>query len=169
MYYATIQQLNKTLGNLDAILGKATEHAAARNFPVDNFMNARLAPDMLPFSRQILIACDTAKFVAASLAGQDAPKFDDDEKTVADLRARIAKTTAYLATFHAADFAQVTEVTPIKVPYPAGKKMLAQAAILSRALPNFFFHVTTAYALLRAGGIPLGKTDYLGALEMFDA
>jgi hypothetical protein len=169
MYYQQIQQFNKTLSNLDTILGKAIEQAQARNFVPENLMHARLAPDMFPMWRQVTIACDVAKAAVGSLSGREAPKFEDNEQTLADLRARIAKTQAFLATVQPEDLAQVTPDQKVKVPYPMGKVMNAEDALMSRAVPNFFFHVTTAYALLRTNGVPLSKLDYLGELQYFDA
>ena len=169
MYYETIRQFAKTLGNLDAILEKATVQATERGYPVDNFMTARLAPDMLPFARHVLIAADTAKAAAAAFSGKEAPRYEDNEKTVAELRARIAKTLAWFETLQPEDFAKTRADTVVRIPYPPGKTMLAQDALFSRAIPNFYFHVTTAYDLLRAGGITIGKTDYLGERKMSDA
>lgn len=169
MYHAQIQQMAKTLTNLDTILTKATEHAAARNFPPENLMHVRLAPDMFPLWRQVTIACDVAKAAAGGLTDKDVPRFEDTEQTLTDLRARIAKTLEFLGTVTEQDLATVTADKKVKVPYPVGKAMRAQDALLARALPNFFFHVTTAYALLRTNGVPLSKMDYLGDLPMFDA
>lgn len=169
MYSDAVQQFIKTLGNLDAILGKATESAAARGFDVNNFMQARLAPDMLPFWRQVTIACDAAKGISAALAGKTAPRFEDNEQTIDELRARIAKTLDYLNSFTAADFEGLDPAKHVPIPYPPGKAMAARNALLCRSVPNFFFHVTMAYALLRQGGVPIGKGDYLGELEIFDA
>ncbi len=168
MYFAVIQQFQKSLGNLDAILGKAQAHADSRKFNPDGYLPLRLAPDMLPFAVQVRIACDTAKGAAASLAGTEAPKHLDNDVTFAELRARIAKCLAYLATFKEADFAAVKATDIVPIPYPAGKAMYAQEALLSRAVPNFFFHVTTAYDLLRTNGVELGKADYLGELQILD-
>jgi uncharacterized protein len=170
MYFAIIQQFQRTLRALDAILGKAVAHAEAKKFSPDNFCTARLAPDMLPFTRQIQIACDSAKRAASGLAGKEAPVHEDTEQTIAQLRERIQKCLAYLATFRAEDFARVTAKTEIKMPNPPGKAMHADDALLSRSIPNFFFHVMVAYGLLRAGGVDVGKMDFLGELPpMFDA
>ncbi len=169
MYAKVIEQLIKTLTNLDGILVKATGYAEMRGFPVDHFMTARLAPDMLPFWRQVTIACDVAKGIGAGLIGQDPPKFEDHEQTFAELRQRIAKTVAYLQGLPRARLDAVTAEQSVRIAYPPGKAMHAQDAIWSRAVPNFFFHVTTAYGLLRSGGVPIGKSDYLGELHVFDA
>lgn len=169
MYYEIIQQFSRTLKNLDTLLGKAVQHAETKKFDVNNFMTARLAPDMFPFPRQVQIACDVAKAAAASLAGKEAPKFEDNEATVADLRERIGKTLSYLETFKAQDFATLTPKSVVKVAYPQGKAMYAPEALLARAIPNLFFHTSMAYALLRQGGADVGKGDFLGQLHLFDA
>ncbi len=169
MYFAVIQQFQRTLRALDAILGKAVLHAEMKKFSPDNFCTARLAPDMLPFTRQVQIACDSAKRAAAALSGKEAPVHEDNEQTMAQLRERIQKCLAYLGTLHAEDFAAVTSKTVIKIPNPPGKAMFADDALLGRTVPNFFFHVMITYALLRAGGVEVGKTDFLGDLPpMFD-
>jgi hypothetical protein len=168
MYFAVIQQFQRTLRVLDAILGKAIAHAEAKKFDPDNFLTARVAPDMLPFTRQVQIACDSAKRAAASLVGKESPVHEDTEQTMAQLRARIQKCLAYLASFKAEDFAAVTAKTVIKLPNPAGKAMHANDALLARSVPNFFFHVMVAYTLLRAGGVEIGKQDFLGELPVFD-
>jgi hypothetical protein len=169
MYFAVIQQFQRTLFALDAILGKAVLHAETKKFSPDNFCTARLAPDMLPFTRQIQIACDSAKRAAAGLIGREAPVHEDTEQTMAQLRERIQKCLAYLATLRSDDFAKVTAKTEVKLPNPPGKAMHANDALLARALPNFFFHVMVAYSLLRAGGVDIGKLDFLGDLPpMFD-
>lgn len=168
MYFEVIQQFCRTLRNLDAILEKAIRHAEARKFDPNNFCTARLAPDMLPFSRQVQIACDTAKRVAASLSGREAPVHEDNEQTVAQLRERIQKCLAYLETFRPEHFKDVTDRTVVKIPGTQARAMYAPDALIARAIPNFYFHATTAYALLRAGGVEVGKRDYLGDLPTFD-
>jgi uncharacterized protein len=169
MYFAVIQQFQRTLRALDGILEKATSYAEAKKFSADNFCTARLAPDMLPFTKQIQIACDTAKRGAAGLVGKESPAHEDNEQTMAQLRARIHKCLDYLGTFQAKDFAQVSEKTVVKLTSPPGKAMYANDVLFSRTVPNFFFHVTVAYALLRAGGVDIGKLDFLGQLPpMFD-
>ena len=168
MYYLAVRQFVKTLKSLDHILEKATQHAQAKNFDVNNFVEARLFPDMLPFAAQIRIACDNAKATAASLAGKEPPRHEDNEKTMEELRGRIAKCLGYLETFTAADFERTTAKTVVKIPNPKGKALYAEEYLFGRQLPNFFFHVTTAYNLLRKGGVALGKMDYLGAFNLVD-
>ena len=169
MYHLVVRQFIKTLKNLDHILEKTTKYAKARNFDVNNFVEWRLFPDMLPFAAQIRIACDGAKTTAASLAGKEPPRHEDNEKTMEELRGRIAKCLAYLETFTPADFERTNSRTIIRVPNPKGKALYADEYVFGRQLPNFFFHVTTAYNLLRAGGVELGKADYLGTLNLVDA
>lgn len=169
MYYLAIQQFVRTLKNLNQILGKAEVYAKARQFNVDNFCQARIAPDMLPFLTQVQIACDTAKVAAANLSGTQAPKHEDDEKTIGELRERIAKCLGYLEGLRADDFQKTTPQTKVLASARSGKFMLADDFLFGRQIPNFFFHVTTAYALLRQGGVDVGKKDYLGQLPLLDS
>jgi uncharacterized protein len=169
MYYLAVRQFVKTLKSLDHILDKTMKHAQAKNFDVNNFVGARLFPDMLPFAAQIRIACDGAKTTGALLAGKEPPKHEDNEKTVEELRGRIGKCLAYLETLTAADFEKTTAKTIVKLPNPKGKALYAEEYLFGRQLPNFFFHVTTAYNILRQGGVELSKTDYLGAFNLMDA
>jgi hypothetical protein len=166
--HPVIKQFARTLRNLDAVLDKATKHAEARKFDVNNFCSARLFPDMLPFVAQIRIACDHAKSAAANLSGKEAPRHEDTETTVPELRARIAKCLAFLDTFAAADFEKTTPDTMVRLPNRPGKGLRAEEYLYARQIPNFFFHVTTAYDLLRHGGVEIGKSDYLGALGFVD-
>jgi uncharacterized protein len=167
-YYLVIRQMARTLKNLDAILDKAMKQAEARKYDVNNFCQARLFPDMLPFVAQIRIACDHAKSTAANLAGKEPPRHEDNETTVADLRGRIAKCLAYLDTLTASDFEKTKPDTLIKLPNRPGKAIPAEEYLLARQLPNFFFHATTAYDLLRHGGIEIGKSDFLGPIGFID-
>jgi hypothetical protein len=169
MYYLTIRQFVRTLKNLDGILDKAAQHAKAHNFDVNNFCTSRLAPDMLPFPAQIRIACDMAKAAGANLAGKDAPKFEDNESTFDQLRERIGKTIAFLDTISEQDVAKTDSQKIVKIPFPQGKALQVDEYVLGRQVPNFFFHVTTAYALLRSGGVPVGKGDFIGNLNLRDA
>lgn len=169
MYHLAIRQFAHTLESLDNLLGKAVAHAQAKKFDVNNFCTARVAPDMLPFTVQVRIATDMAKAAAANLSGKEAPKFEDNETTIEELRARVRRCIGYLNEFSEKDFEKVTAKTLIKLAYPQGKTMLANDYLLGRQIPNFFFHVTTAYNLLRQGGVEIGKMDYLGNLPMQDA
>ena len=150
------------LGNLDHFLMKAAAHAAAKKFDPANLLAARLAPDMLPLTRQVLIACDASKFGIARLSGVEAPKFDDTETTIEQLRERIAKTIAFIDSV-SADKLDGTEDKDVTFPAgPAGSRTMKGEAYLKHwVIPNFFFHVTTAYALLRHSGVELGKPEFL--------
>jgi hypothetical protein len=166
MYHLIIKQFARSLRNLDAILGKAVAHAEQRKFDVNNFLTARLAPDMLTFASQIRIACDSAKAAAANLSGKDAPRHEDNETTLAQLRERIGKCLTYLDGFTAADFERTTPTTLIKLPNHPGKALQADEYAYARQIPNFYFHVGMVYALLRQGGVVLGKVDFLGTLDL---
>ncbi len=169
MYYVAIQQFIRTLRNLDAIMAKAESYAEARKFDVNNFCSARMFPDMLPFPAQIRIACDTAKGAAAGLAGIEAPRHEDDEKTFAELRGRVAKCVAFLESVKPEQVEQTTPKTKVKLPGSANKTMYAEDYLFSYRIPNFFFHVTTAYNILRHGGVEVGKKDYYGALNVLES
>ena len=169
MYYLAVRQFARTLKNLDGILEKTQAFARARNFDVNNLLTERLFPDMLPFASQIRIACDHAKSAASSLAGKEAPKHEDNEKTFEELRGRIAKCLGYLDTFTAQDFERTTADKIIPLVRHPGKGLHADEYLFGRQIPNFFFHVTTAYALLRRAGVEVGKSDYLGPLNVVDA
>lgn len=162
MYSASVPVFQHMLRNLVHVLEKAEANAQARKFDASVLAASRLAPDMLPLTRQVLIACDAAKLAAARISGKEAPKFEDTETTFEELKARIHKTLAYLETVSAADL-DGTEGKEITFPVgrEARRTMTAQAYLTTWALPNFFFHVTTAYAILRHNGVDLGKTDYL--------
>ena len=167
MYFQVIRQFARSLRNLDTIIGKAMAYAQSRKFEVNNFMTARLAPDMLPFAAQVRIACDSAKAAAANVSGKAAPKHEDNETTVEELRGRIAKCVAVLDGYTESDFAAVKADTMIKMPRPEGKGLRTEDYLLSRQVPNFYFHVGMAYALLRQGGVDVGKADYLGLGDLF--
>lgn len=164
MYEASIPAFVHTLRNLRAILEKGAAHAAAKKFDPAVLAGSRLFPDMLPLTRQIQIASDAAKGAAARLAGVEAPKFEDTETTIAELIARIDKTIDYLQSFkpEQLDGSENRTIT-MKVP---SQTFTFPGLIYLRhwAIPNFFFHVTTAYALLRHNGIEIGKADFLGQI-----
>lgn len=169
MYYLAIRQFARTLKNLDQVLNKADEYALARGFDVNNFINMRLAPDMLPLVVQVRIACDNAKAAAAGLSGRPAPKHEDNETNMEELHGRIGKCLAFLDSLSEADFAATTADTVVPLAYPAGKALRAEEYLFGRQIPNFYFHVVTTYDILRSGGVPLGKGDYLGELGLIDA
>jgi uncharacterized protein len=163
MSSASAPIFNAMLGNLDHFLVKAAAHAEAKKFDPANLLAARLAPDMLPFTRQVLIACDASKLGIARLAGVEAPKYDDTETTIEQLRERIAKTVAFISSVPA-DKIDGTEDKDITFPVGrdgATRTMKGEAYLKHWVIPNVFFHVTTAYALLRHNGVELGKSDYL--------
>lgn len=165
MHSASVPIFVRMLGNLSACLDKAQAHAAAKKFEPAVYLGTRLAPDMLPFTTQVQIACDSAKFCVARLAGVEGPKFADDEASLDDLKKRIAKTIDYLQSVPAAQI-DGSDARPISVPRRSGAiTMTGESYLKQFALPNFFFHVTTTYALLRHNGVELGKSDFLGALE----
>jgi hypothetical protein len=164
MHSASVPVFVRMLGNVLQWLDKAEAHAQAKKFDAGVYLSARLAPDMLPFVRQIQIACDAVKFGVARLAGVEAPKFEDNEASIADLRARIRKTLDYIGSVPAAQI-DGTDDKDIVVPRRDGSMTLKGEAYLKQfVLPNFFFHVTTTYALLRHNGVDLGKADFLGPL-----
>ncbi|MCS3806935.1 hypothetical protein HNO92_004666 [Chromobacterium alkanivorans] len=164
MYQASVPALIRGLNNLSAILDKAAADAAARNIAPDVLLNARLAPDMFALTRQVQIASDSAKGCVARLAGVEVPSYADDEASFADLQQRIAKTVAFLQGFNAAqiDGSEAREVV-LKV---RGDEIRfsGQSYLLGFVLPNFYFHLTAAYAILRHNGVALGKMDYLGGV-----
>ncbi|HRP28539.1 MAG TPA: DUF1993 domain-containing protein [Burkholderiaceae bacterium] len=165
MYSASVPVYSHTLGSLERILDKAEASAAARKFDPAVLLGLRLAPDMLPLAKQVQIACDAAKLSVARLAGIDAPKFEDNEASIADLKARVRKTIEFLAAVPAAKL-DGSETREVRVPRRDGEmKFDGETYLKHYALPNFFFHVTTTYALLRHNGVDLGKADYLGALQ----
>ena len=162
MYSASAPVFARMLGNLAQWLDKAEAHAAAKGFAPEVLLAARLAPDMLPLVKQVQIACDSAKFCVARLAGIEAPKFDDTEATLAELKARVATTIDFIRSVPAAEI-DGSEERPINVPRRDHVMVLAGETYLKHwATPNFYFHVTTTYALLRHNGVELGKADYLG-------
>ena len=167
-YQATVPQLKKMLNNLDKWLDAAVAHAAKKSFEPSVLLNARLAPDQYPLTRQIQSCCDGAKFTAARLAGKEAPKHPDTETTLEELRARIRSTLEFLDTVTEADFAGAKE-RMITLPFMPGKGLTAADYLNEMALPNFYFHATTAFAILRHNGVDIGKMAFLGSLNLRDA
>jgi hypothetical protein len=162
MYDASVPRFAAGLRNLSAILDKAQAHADARKVDPLNYTQARLFPDMLPFTRQVQIACDTAKGAASRLAGIENPKHEDTEKTFAELKARIAKVLAFIEGVPREKI-DGSEEREVVMPMRGGEvRFKGRQYLLGHAVPNFYFHLTTAYALLRHGGVELGKRDFLG-------
>lgn len=162
MYQASVPRFVNILGNLANILDKAQAHVDAKKLDPAALTGYRLFPDMLPMTKQVQIACDTAKGVVARLAGMDIPVYEDNENTLADMKARIAKTVAFIQT-----------VTPAQIDGSEDKEIVIKRGdketrykgmqfLLGHALPNFYFHVTTAYNILRHNGVEIGKRDFLG-------
>ena len=162
MYQVSVPRFVNILGNLSNILDKAQAHVDAKKLDPATFTTYRLFPDMLPMTTQVQIACDAAKGVVARLAGVEIPVYEDNEKTLADLKARVAKTIAFIQT-----------VTPAQIDGTEDKEIVIKRGdkethytgmqfLLGHALPNFYFHVTTTYDILRHNGVEIGKRDYLG-------
>ncbi len=162
MYQASVPRFVNILGNLSNILDKAQVHVDAKKLDTATLTTYRLFPDMLPMTTQVQIACDAAKGVVARLAGVEIPAFEDNEKTLTDLKARVAKTIAFIQT-----------VTPQQIDGTEEKEIVVKRGdkethykgmqfLLGHAIPNFYFHVTTTYNILRHNGIEIGKRDYLG-------
>jgi uncharacterized protein len=164
MHAASAPIFVRTLTNMLAWLDKAQAHAEVRKFDSSNFLGLRLAPDMLPLTRQIQITSDGVKGCMARLAGLEVPKWEDTEATLDELRSRVLKTIDYVQSFSPAQL-DGTEGKEILLPTRQGDPMryTGESYLKHFVLPNFFFHATTTYALLRHAGVELGKRDYLGA------
>jgi hypothetical protein len=161
MYSMSVEAFVPMLGNLSALLDKGLKHAAEKKFEPAVLVNARLAPDMLPLSRQIQIACDMAKNSSSRLAAQEPPRFEDNESTLEELRTRIARTIDHLKSIPA-NAIDGSEERDIKIPLRDRTLQMQGLEFLRNwALPNFYFHVVTTYAILRHNGIELGKRDFL--------
>jgi uncharacterized protein len=163
--YAWITECRKMLSNLDGWLHKAEAHAKTKSFDPNVLVTARLTPDQYPLVRQVQSACDSAKFAAARLSGEEAPKHPDTEQTIEELHRRIAACTSYLGTLTPKDF-EGAETRRISLPFLEGKTLAGSDYLVEMAVPNFFFHLTHAYAILRHNGVDLGKMDYIGSLTM---
>ena len=161
-YEASVPRFVNILGNLSNILDKTQAHIDAKKLSDASLTAFRLFPDMLPMTTQVQVACDTAKGVVARLAGVDIPAFEDNEQTIAELKARVAKTIAFIQT-----------ITPAQIDGTEDKDIVTKRGekethykgmqfLLGHAIPNFYFHITTAYAILRHNGVEIGKRDFLG-------
>ena len=162
MYEATIPTLKRLLTNLSAILKKGEAHADAKKIDHSIFLNARLAPDMYALTRQVQIATDMSKGAAARLAGVDIPKYEDDETTFADLQARITKTVAFIDGIQPAQLEGSENRDIVITVRNTNLAFKGQAYLLNWVNPNVYFHVSTAYNILRHNGVELGKLDFLG-------
>lgn len=163
LYEITVPQFAKMLRNMSALLTKAAQYAETKKFDVEVLLNSRLAPDQFNFIRQVQIATDTAKLCASRLSGKDAPVFEDNEKTLPELKTRIEKTLTYLNGFSAKDFTGAEEKR-ITQPRWEGKSLSGFEYVVHHAVPNLYFHVMTAYSILRNNGVDVGKKDYLGEM-----
>jgi hypothetical protein len=162
MYQASIPAFVRMLGNLSAILDKAAAHAEAKKIDPAVFINARLSPDMFPLSRQVQIATDMAKGCAARLAGIEVPRYEDNETTFAELQARIDKTKAFIQSVNASQI-DGSEERQITLKFGSRElSFLGQPYLLDFVLPNFHFHLSMTYAILRHNGVEIGKKDYIG-------
>ncbi|MEJ2795398.1 DUF1993 domain-containing protein [Iodobacter sp. LRB] len=164
MYTASVPVFKQLLTALSDVLAKAETHAEAHKIDPTVLLQTRLYPDMFPLVRQVQIACDFAKSVPARLANVEVPPYEDNEQTFAELQARISKTLAFINGLSAAqiDGSEALEIV-LRPGTPKEKKLSGQAYLLSYGLPQFFFHVTTTYALLRHNGVEIGKRDFMGA------
>jgi hypothetical protein len=165
LYDIAIPTLVRGLTNMSALLDKGAAYATLKKFDSINLAQSRLFPDMHPLARQVQIACDTAKGAAGRLAGVEVPKHEDTETTLPELKARIAKTIDFLKTITPAQTAG-DEQRAIEIKFPNGAwKFTALGYVTDFVLPNFYFHESMVYALLRKGGVEVGKGDYLGAIQ----
>ncbi|CAG1005186.1 MAG: DUF1993 domain-containing protein [Rhizobiaceae bacterium] len=162
MYRASVPVFSAMLKALDHVLAKAERHAAETGADPDELFSARLAADMLPLKSQVQIACDHAKGASCRLAGRDIPSFPDNEVNFTDLHARIAKTRDLLKTFAEADIDGSEEREIVIALRQGDLRFTGMQYLLHYATPNFYFHVTTAYDILRSRGVPLGKADFFG-------
>ncbi len=176
LYNASVPQLVKMLGNLERWLDKAAEHTSAEDgagsvppgrVDIGTLLAARLAPDQYPLARQVQAACDAAKFAAAYLTGQKAPTHPDTETTMAQLRERVGTCLRYLESVPADDYAGADD-RKVAPPWLQGKWMKGSDFLVQVAAPNFYFHATTAYAILRHNGVDVGKLAYLGSMPIHD-
>jgi hypothetical protein len=168
MYYQILSQCTQTLKNLETCLDKAEQHAAAKKFDVGVLMISRLAPDMKDFIYQVQSACDYVKAGAAWLSGQTPPKHEDNEQTIDELRARIRKTVAFAESVKEAQYAGASE-RKVRLSWAPGKIIGGEDYLLQVTIPNTFFHIGMAYAILRHNGVDVGKMDFLGPINLVDA
>jgi len=164
MYYKIVnEQFTKSLLNLLEILEKTSKQAESKKVDFGILLNSRLIADQFSLLRQVQIACDTAKLAAARMAGKEAPIHDDKEVTLSDIKNRVESVISYLKSYKPADFDSASD-RRITQPRWEGKYLTGEEYLLHHAIPNLFFHITTAYAILRSNGFDIGKKDYLGEL-----
>jgi hypothetical protein len=165
LYQASVPVFIRMLANLKAVLEKGAAHAQAKKIDEAVLLDARLYPDMFAFTRQVQIACDFARGTGARLAGKEPPAFDDTEKSFAELAVRVDRSVDYLRTLSAGDIDGSESREIVRAIRGEPKRFTGINYLLQFALPNFFFHTTTAYAILRHNGIEIGKADFIGALD----
>ena len=164
MYFQVLGQMKKHLGQLDKWFDATVTFAEGKSIDPNVFLGFRLAPDQFPFSRQVQLTCDTAKLATSRLTGKDAPVYPDTEASIEDLRARVRSIIAFLDTLTEADFEGAATRT-VSHPRWGAKTLAGSDYFLEHAMPNFFFHLSHVYAILRHNGVSVGKHDYLGALS----
>jgi uncharacterized protein len=167
MYHDVISQCTQSLENLLTCLDKAERYAAARKFDAGVLLNARLAPDMQPFTYQVQSACDYVKAGAAWLSGQTPPRHEDNETTLDELRARIRKTVAFAESVKEAQYASASE-RKVRLSWVPGKYIGGRDYLLEMTIPNTYFHIAMAYAILRHNGVDVGKMDFLGQINLVE-
>ncbi len=167
MYYDVISQCTQNLANLLTCLDKAEQYAASKKFDVDVLMSSRLAPDMQPFTYQVQSACDYVKAAAAWLSGQTPPRHEDNERTIDELRARIRKTVAFAESVAEDQYAGASEHV-VRLSWAPGKVLGGRDYLLQMTIPNTYFHIAMAYAILRHNGVDVGKRDFLDPINFVD-
>jgi hypothetical protein len=165
LYEQSVPHFTRLLRNLQSWLDAAEGHAKAKGFDAQVLLQSRLAPDQFPLLKQIQIACDAAKNTAARIAGKEPPAHPDTEQTLTEVRARIATALAYLASLERSDFDGADD-RRVTLPVFQGKSLSAPQYLFEYGTPNFYFHITTAYAILRHNGVDLGKKNFLGQLSL---
>ncbi len=165
LYDLSVPQFKKMLGNLDKWLETSEAYAQKKSFDPNVLLAARLAPDQYPLTRQIQSACDSAKFAVVRLTGKEGPKHPDTEQTIAELHARVKSCVAFLDSVKKEDFAGA-ETRKVELPFLENSVLLGTDYLVEMALPNFYFHITTAYAILRHNGVDVGKRDFIGSLTL---
>lgn len=168
MYYQLVKQCAQSLQNLEACLDKADQFATAKKFDIGILLNSRLAPDMQDFIYQVQSACDYVKAAAAWLSEQAPPKHEDNEKTVDELRARIRKTVAFVESVTESQYANAAQ-QKVKLSWAPGKVIGGEDYLLQLTIPNVYFHIAMAYAILRNNGVDVGKRDFLGPVYFVGA
>ncbi|HEX3869686.1 MAG TPA: DUF1993 domain-containing protein, partial [Pirellulales bacterium] len=168
VYYQVVSQCTQSLKNIEVLLDKAEQFAAAKRFDAGVLLNGRLAPDMKPLIYQVQSACDYVKAAAAWLSGQTPPKHEDNERTVEELRARIRKTVDFAESVSKAQYEGVKD-RKVALSWAPGKVIGGEDYLLQMTIPNVYFHIAMAYAMLRADGVDVGKMDFLGAINFVDA